>query len=347
VLHVAAAGLIVRTLSLRKLFYLSCVFSVAGVLIGGFSRQMMTIFGSLAFPILLLAQLLPYVPAVIILALVGRKRVSLVHTLDIDGEPEESIAGDKARSMSETEGRLKSYYTRYWYVPDVVLIIVILSYGTLNDPSGSITYVCGLLNQKAILFAMTFYWVLLVVPAALCFAVLLLRILGSWPEHMKRGLRLSMLQVFAIFGLALYSLLPLVPIGPSGASTYFRGFTKYVESNADIVAIKSWLRTLEPDDCVVYHISNPREGTRSSNPKYLEQAEWPESIARVKPRTVVLSLYDDRHPEVRLSWGSGLLGSWGLVVSDESMPTPKSDLSPYGEFRQEIQKGAYIWYGIE
>ena len=56
---------------------------------------------------------------------------------------------------------------------------------------------------------------------------------------------------------------------------------------------------------------------------------------------------DDKHPKARLWWGSGFLGSWGLVVGHEEMETPESDLSRYGEYRQEIDKGAYIWYGIE
>jgi len=346
-LQIVAALLIVRTLSLWKLFFLSCVFTIVGVMIGGFSQQMMSMIGNMAFPVLLVAQLLPYVPAVMILALVGRRRVSSSKVPDDEINPEENGAEVIADNVGKCRGRLKSFYARYWYVLDIILIIVILSCGTLNDPSGLIRYVCGLLNQKQVLFAMTFGCVFLMLPVGLCFVLLVLRVMGSWPEHMRKGLRLSSLQVFFILGLILYLLSPLIPMRPSGASTYFRGFAKYVESNADIVAIRSWLGTLDPNDCVVYHISNPHEGTKSSNPKYLEQAEWPEPIARVKPRHVVLSLYDKSHPKVQLNWGSGLLGSWGLVIGPDSMPTPESDISRYGEYRQEIHNGAYIWYGIE
>ena len=349
VLQIVGAGLIIRTFSLWKLFFLSCVFTLVGIMIGGFRQQIMSMLGNLVFPALLVAQLLPYVPAVMMLALVGRRRVSFLRVPDDEITPEENEAEVIAENVSEKGGRLKSFYSRYWYIFDVVLIIVILSCGTLNDPSGLIWYVCGLLNQKPGLFAMTFGCVFLMLPVGLCFALLVLRVMGSWPEHMRKGFRLSMLQVFVIFGLILYLLLPLAlaPVRPSGASIYFSGFSKYAESNADIAAIRSWLNTLEPDDCVVYYVSNPREGTRRSRSKYLVQEEWPEPVAQVKPRHVNLSLYDDKHPMVEFTWGSGLMGSWGLVVSVERMPTPESDLTRHGEYIEELQKGAYIWYGLK
>jgi hypothetical protein len=345
VLQVTAAGLIMRSLSLRKLFCLSCFFTVIAVLIGGFSRQVTEMLGSLSLYVLLPTQLLPYVPSVMILALSGRKGGLSVPAPDASGQSRESPQDTATDGTKNTGDRLRRYYARYWYVLDVVLIGIVLLYGTLNDPSGLIWHVCGLLNRMSVPFAMGFIWVLLIVPIALCSFLLLLRILGSWPEHIERGHRLSMLQAFAISGLILYSLFSLLSIGPSRFSIYMRGFAKCVEHNADLAAIRTWLGTLEPDDCVVYYVTNPREGTKSSRPKYLEQARRPAPIAAMEPKNVVLSLYDDESPRVRLTWGGGLTGHWGLVVGPESMPTPESDLSRYGEHRQEIQSGVYVWYG--
>lgn len=347
VLQVAAAVLTIRLLSLRKLFYLSCVFTVIDVLVTGFHRQMMTMLGGLSFPVSVIGRLLPYAAPVMILALVGRKRAPSEPAPDVEKQPAPSPTGAESASTNETRGKLKGLYARYWYVFDIVLIIVVLLYGTLNDPFGLIMYVCGLFNQMGISAMLTFVWVIWLVPAALCFVVLLLRVTISWPKHIKKGPRLSILQVLVISGLGLYSVLPFISIRPHGFNVYMKGFTKYVEANADIAAIRSWLGTLAPDDCVVYNITNLSDGSKRSSPKEIEQPEWPEAIARMKPRHIMLSLHDDKHPKVRLNWGSGFLGSWGLVVSVETMQTPKSDLSRHGEYRQEMRKGAYIWYGIE
>jgi hypothetical protein len=346
-LQVAAAVLTIRQLSLRKLFYLSCFFTVISVLVTGFHHQMMTMLGGLSFSIYLIGQLLPYVAPLMILALADRGRVSRKLRSDTEKEAVHGLSETETASTNETRGKLAGLHAKRWYVFDIILIIVVLLYGTLNDPFGLIMYVCGLFNQMGIRAMMTFAWVLWMIPAALCFVVVVLRIIISWPKHMTKSFRLSMLQVLAVFGLALYSALPFIQIGPRGIDVYMKGFTKYVEANADIAAIRSWLGTLHPDDCVVYNITNLNDGTKRSSPKQLEKPEWPEAIAHTGPRYVVLSLYDEKDPQVRLNWGSGFLGSWGLVVGVETMPTPKSDLSRYGEYRKEIQKGAYIWYGIE
>jgi hypothetical protein len=47
-----------------------------------------------------------------------------------------------------------------------------------------------------------------------------------------------------------------------------------------------------------------------------------------------------------LTWGTGLIRAWGLVVGDPDMETPPSDFSMYGEFRKEIAPGAYVWREI-
>jgi hypothetical protein len=55
--------------------------------------------------------------------------------------------------------------------------------------------------------------------------------------------------------------------------------------------------------------------------------------------------FDDMdRPTIRLIWGSGVMGGWGLVVGDEQMETPSPDFSQYGEVRQTVAPGAYVWY---
>ena len=149
-------------------------------------------------------------------------------------------------------------------------------------------------------------------------------------------------KALLIVGLVVYLGLPFTPIGPSGMNMYIAGFSKYVRANADIEGIRDWLDTLDPEDFVEYS----RYDNRPTYSKELQGEEWPEVIANIKPRYVRLSLDNDNKPQVRLNWGSGFLGTWGFVVGNENLPTPASDLSWGGEYRQEMYKGVYAFYGI-
>jgi hypothetical protein len=346
VMQLVAAVLTVRQLSLRKLFYLSCVFTIVVALLLGFERQMMDALGDLSFA-LTLGSCLPYVAPIIILALTGRKRTELETSRGIETETRSTAEESEVPGGNQTMGRLKGLYRRYWYVFDIVLAVAVFLYGTLNDPFEIIMYVCGLYNQLAIRAMMTFMWVMWLLPAALCCVVLLLRAVMTWPKHIRSKGRLLLLRVGVVGGLSIYLMLPFLPVGPTGFDVYIKGFEKFVRARADIAGIRNWLGTLGPNDCVVYNITNAHDGSKSSSPKDLQEQEWPGVISKLKPRYVTLSLDDDDHPRVRLTWGSGFLGTWGLVVGDETMPTPESDFSQYGEFRKEIRKGAYVWYGLD
>jgi len=346
ILQIVAAILTIRVLSLRKLFYLSCICAVISALITGPNRQMIEMLSYLFFPLMLIGQLLPYVAPVLILALISRKKSVSEPEIDVHKQKISPLIESEVIAKNKTEGKIKSLYKRYWYVFDIFLILVVILYGTLNDPFGLIMYFCGLYNQMIIRSLMIFIWVFWLVPAAFCLVVLLLRIIISWPKHIQNKRTLLLLRVFVIVGFAVYLILPFTPIRPSGMRIYVAGFSRYIEANADISEIRGWLGTLKPEDCVVYNIITS-DGSRRSSPKDLPKQEWPKVIAKLDPRIVRLSVDDDKHPKARLWWGGGLLGSWGLVVGHEEMVTPESDLSRYGEYRQEIYKGAYIWYAIE
>lgn len=346
VLQVVAAILTIRALSLRNLFYLSCIFTMVGVLIVGFHRQMMEGAGAFFFPLFLMGQLLPYVAPVVILALVGRKKSAREPTPDFGGGAIPSCAESEPATGSDTRGQLKGLYEGYWYFFDILLIVIVYLYGTLNDPFGIIMYVCGFCNRLELRAYMMFVWVALMVPATLCGVVLLLRMISSWPKHIENKCRLLLLRLLVVLGLGSYLMLPFVPVKPDGMNAYIKGFRHYIEARADVVGIRSWLGTLGPEDCVVYNITLSG-GRKASSPKDLQEQEWPKVVAQLKPRYVTLSVDDDKHPRVRINWGSGFLGSWGIVVGSEIMPTPESDLSAHGEYREEISKGAYIWYGLD
>ncbi len=346
VLQVVAAVLTVKAISLRKLFYLSCVFTVIEILLTGLNRRMMEASGTLFFPLFMMGGLLPYVAPVIILALIGRRKSVVEPSPGVGERTTPTCAGSKATAESEARDEIRALCRRYWYAVDMLLIIIVYLHGTLNDPFGFFWYTCGLCNRLELRAYILFMWVALMLPATLCGVVLLLRMIISWPKYIQNKRRLLLFRLLVIVGLGSYLVLPFTPLKSPGMHIYIKGFRHYIEAKADIAGIRSWLASLGPEDCVVYNITLSG-GRKASSPKDLQKQEWPKVVGKLKPRYVTLSLDDDRHPMVRLNWGSGFLGSWGLTVGDEAMPTPKSDLSPHGEYRQEIRQGAYIWYGMD
>jgi len=350
ILQIIAAVLTIRIISLRKLFYLSCIFSIIGALLTGFNHQMMKVLGCLSFPLFFIGHLLPYVAPVLILALINRKKTASEPAPYVEKEKISTSTESELTVVNKAKVKIKTLYERYWYIFDILLIILVILYGTLNDPFALISYVCGLYNKMIIMAFMVFVWVFLLVPAALCLVVLLLRMIISWPKYIKKKSRLLILRLFTIVGLSGYLIIPFTPIRPHGFNIYIKGFSEYVKANADIEAIRGWLGTLSPEDCVEYDIiisGSDRSTQKSPRPKSVTNESWPKEIIDLDPRFVELSLDDEHHPKVRLNWGSGFLGTWGLVVGNESMPTPTSDLSPYGEYRKEIRKGVYVWYEIQ
>lgn len=346
VLQVFAAVVTIRALSLKKLFYLSCIFTIIDVLLSALTRQMIEKAGALFLPLTLIGEMLPYVAPVVIFALIGRKRSMAEPTPDVGGGAIPSCAESESANGSDTRSQLKALYEGYWYFFDIFLVVIVYLYGTLNDPFGLLWYACGLYNRLELRAYILFMWVGLMAPAVLCGVVLLLRMIITWPKRIERKTKLLLLRLLVVVGLGGYLVLPFIPVRPHGMNIYIRGFRHYIEAKVDIVGIRGWLATLGPEDCVVYNITFS-DGRKASSPKDLQQNEWPRVIGKLKPRYVTLSLDDDKHPMVRLNWGSGFLGSWGIVVGSEMMPTPESDLSPHGEYRREIRHGAYIWYGMD
>jgi hypothetical protein len=336
--QIIAAVLTVKALSLKKLFYLSCLFIIINSLLGILLLKPETI-TFLGFGFLTVERVLPFVAPVLILALINRKKSVLKPASGLDIETESTCI----ESGEKSESKIKFLYKKYWYFFDIILIILVLLYGTLSDPFGLIFYLCGLYNKLEVSFGLAMLYVFLLVPVSLCFTVLILRMFISWPKHISKKRMLLLLRLFVIIGLGFYLILPFTPIQPAGMSMYIDGFSRYVKANADIEAIRGWLGTIGPEDYKEYS----RYDNSLGSPMDIQNQKWPESIANLKPRYVKLSLDNGKQSQVRLTWGSGFLGTWGFVVGNENLPTPASDLSRYGEYRQEILKGVYVWYTIE
>ena len=341
ILQVIAAVLTIRQLSLRKLFYLSCLFAVISALMFGFERQIMNILGWLPFLFILAGNLLPYIAPVFILALINRKRTAPETTVsDVEKETMLTSAESEVATIDETKSKAKTLYLRYWYIFDVFLIILILLHGTLNDPFGLVWYRYGLNNNMAKLFAMFFVWIFLLVPAALCLLVLILRIIISWPKHIQNKHRLLVLRLIVIIGVGGYLIFPFTLFKQPGCVAFTSGFKKYVENKTSIEEIRTWLGTLSPEECNGKSFELSYDGG-ISNPEWPDEIDWPESLTCFAPHYINLSLDGTGHPKIRLTWGGSALAHWGLVIGGEGMIIPSPGTL---EYRLEICKGAYVWY---
>jgi len=112
ILQLVAAVLTIRILSLRKLFYLSCVFAVIGALFTGLDHQMMKVLGPLFFPFFLTGDLLPYIAPVLILALINRKKTAPEPAPSIEKETTSTSTESEGTTANETKGKTNSLYTQ-------------------------------------------------------------------------------------------------------------------------------------------------------------------------------------------------------------------------------------------
>ena len=163
--QIVAAALTVRGLSLKKLFYLSCVFIIISRLFGILLFKPETV-AFLGLGFLTVERVLPFVAPVLILALIQRKKTFSAES-DLDMEKGSACIEPQEKAKS----KIKFLYKRYWYVFDIILIVLVLLYGTLSDPFGLIFYICCLYNQLTVRASLVFISVFLLVPASLCFLI--------------------------------------------------------------------------------------------------------------------------------------------------------------------------------
>lgn len=214
---------------------------------------------------------------------------------------------------------------------------------------GIMHYLLGLTNIAELLYIL--FAVVALVPVALGFLVILpIRMLWARPRVSRGRVWFRLLAVVAglIFLVAGF-------VAPLHASPYVmlaRGFKVRMQIHADIDAIRTWLKTVDPN-----HVNGTNAGWKLDYESHRVPA-----IAELHPRGTQVSLDDEGRPMVQLFWGSGMLGHWGLVVGDEHMEIPKTELprrmvsaqgadsseSPmYGECRLPLAPGAYVWSELE
>jgi len=124
----------------------------------------------------------------------------------------------------------------------------------------------------------------------------------------------------------------------SPRASFGRGVLARVDLRTDIDAVRTWVMSLDPNDCMTEGYSPEPEP-----PRYLSREEQPKILKR-QGDNVRVELDAAGRPCVRLEWYQSKAGKFGLVIGHQEMKAPPSEPGMYGEKRTELRPGIYFWY---
>jgi len=240
--------------------------------------------------------------------------------------------GDTAMDCAWRKKAMQSLRMCCHVLPWAVLTALVASWFVWG-PFGVVFYAGGLFNS---LWAhMLWPFLLLLIPSAvISLPILTLRIVRRWPTLDLRGKKCRVLAVLVCCAFLGSFALGFTGVMPSPFDMYVRGFWTYALWRMDIMAIRTWLESQDPNESTEFgSILLERR---------LTESEQPACIARLHPKTAMLSLDDAGRRLVCLLWGGGLIGHWGIEVGRQDMPIPPSD-AHIQYF--PLVPGAYIWSG--
>ncbi len=251
---------------------------------------------------------------------------------------------------------------RPWYVLDVILLGSLFVLGAFGHASAVFFYFGGLRNDMMLPFYVAMIRLLLVLPTAACLLAILICVVWRWPRHIDHRVKLLVLLIVTIAVSVVWAGYLFLRLGPPGYMAYTWGLRTYARKHVDVAGVRVWRSSLDPNACegVLIRIriddnGNPKPVLRSTG----EDAELPECILCLEPRYIRLSLDAQQRPIVRLTWGSGFLGTWGVSVGHEQMEVPKTQprtkevlfngqvFLNAGEYRLPLAPGAYVWHALE
>jgi len=215
-----------------------------------------------------------------------------------------------------------------------ILLAAVVASWLIWGPLGPVLYLGGLFNSMSV-WDLSFLLIFLVLPAIVLWAVLAAYAPITWRRQTSRARRSFILWMVATGGLVVPTVVGFTGLTSSPSDRYVRGFARYVKARADVEAIQDWLSKLDANDYII--------GENGTAEKRFFGSEQPPCIACLHPKWATVRPDDTRHLVVRLLWGGGFIGHWGIAVGHEDMPTPPSDTSDFGEQRFPLAPGAYVW----
>jgi len=241
---------------------------------------------------------------------------------------------------------------RHWYLWDVALAVAIAMGCPYFLPLfGYVDGLRGTTSLNGVLFVCMFW------PAVGVFLIILAsRAIRTWPRRIPSKRKLRLLRLALVGGFTVLFVLPFTPLRLPGPPGFCEGFRRYVRSHLDVCDVQAWLDTLDPNLYAgeFFDLSG-RHGDATDRPAVVD---WPEGIFRLAPRHVQLTTTGTGRLKMRLTWGGGLTGEWGVEIGPVDMAIPKSvpprkiDLGGQvlwdeGEYRLPLAPGAYVWHELQ
>jgi hypothetical protein len=190
----------------------------------------------------------------------------------------------------------------------------------------------GLFNSL-LLFVLGPFLFLLVFLAIIFLPVLAIRTAVRWRSLQGRKRTVSCLLVGALAAFAGSFALGFAGVGPSPFDMFVRGFATRVKACADIPAIQDWLATLDPKE-----YTDQYGGVTE---KRFARSEQPACFVRLHSQMAQVQPDASGRLFLRLLWGGGFIGHWGIEIGDKSMkPPPDSESIGY----RPLAPGAWVWY---
>lgn len=226
---------------------------------------------------------------------------------------------------------------RNWKESHTVFLVLPLVL-TILFPLGGIFYLCGrfcpyaaALGHVCILYPVIWSFIIY------CLARAVVRLYRRWRGHTCKRKLLGIAEVaipVVFLGLLAGSfLLPESEFLGYGYKFFMYGLRDRTRSKADVEAVREWLRTRHGED----NVQRDR----------IAREEWPKSLKQLHCDRVFLSQEKNGNSQVRLLWGSGPLGHWGIEIGMANMEIPPSDFSEHGEYRLPVEPGVYVWWAFE
>jgi hypothetical protein len=157
--------------------------------------------------------------------------------------------------------------------------------------------------------------------------VLLIQFIRVITEGIKFGTKRALLQIsFMVITVLIFFLSPKLLMYTK--YTFTKGLLKTMKSRVDISAIHVWLDTVDKE----------RVGTFE-----IDESRWPEAIKDLSPKLVLVTRTTDNRIYVRLTWGSGVTGEWGVVIGANVTEVPILSERYKSEYRRQWPPDAFVW----
>jgi len=187
-----------------------------------------------------------------------------------------------------------------------------------------ITYISGVTNRaidKDLPFGPLLLYAIVGLLLLSCIAVMVMGLLHQWKIIPVWGNAVRCVIILLMCA----SFIAAFTYGAAGVDRFAQGFEQRMRGMADVEAIRTWSSGLAVP---------PASDSVPSVP----DNRWPECVTALAPQQVY---YLTGIKGVKLDWGGGFIGHYGLVVGAEEMVLPHTTMS---DLIIPLEAGAYLYF---